>query len=158
MDYAYSVLDSAKSPPFYFLTHEFDGDWVREISPRSIPEQPILFYELKKGNFSHVNLPGGLVLFHRDLIDFFDGHLPGAFERYQAVITPPRSDVENTDFFVVKIPATTSLDSLSRTVGCPSLSVVADEPGSVLVSNELRAMLEESPLSGFEFCEPFFCY
>ena len=153
-NYAYWLLGGDVRSPLIFLTNENDGDWVREISPSVVPEQPILFYELRKGNYSPVLRPAGLVMFHRDLVDFLDNHSVGGFQRYTAVIRPPKSDVENPDYFVVKASTVTPLSSVTQPAGHLSLSVLREEPTSILVSSELRNLLEESSFSRLRFCEP----
>jgi len=137
-----------------FLTNEFDRAWVREISPDTAPVQPILFYEVRKGEYGAMLKAAFLNLFHRDLVAFLDTHLTETFHRYTTVIRPPQSEEENTDFLVIKPTTTTPLSSVMQTAGHPSLSVLQEGPSNLLVSSELREILEKESFSGLRFSEP----
>jgi hypothetical protein len=126
------------------------------MSPQNVPVRPILFFEVRKGAFSLILQPAGLILFHRDLIDFLDKHSLGQFERYEALIRPPQSDKGSTDYFVVKFSNATPLAAIKEPAGRPAISVVKEVPGEVLVSTGLRRLLYRSPLTGFDFHDPIF--
>jgi hypothetical protein len=156
-DFAYWLLYESRCSPLIILSDAGERAWSNENLDHNVPKQPILFYDVKRGESSLVLQPANLTLFHRDLIEFLDKHSIGEFERFDAVIRPPQSDIENLDYSLVKISATTPLRSVREIAGRPSLSVVEGAQGSVLVSCELRDLLEASSLSGFEFGEPVFC-
>jgi hypothetical protein len=155
-DYAFWLLGSTEPTPLVVIANASDGPWVRELDPQHIPDPPIQFFRVRDGTFGPVLQPAGLVLFRRDLLAALRGLPVGEFLAFRATIRAPQSDATIDDYSVIKVPRSIPLASLTTPAGRPALRVLREAIDAVLVSNELRGLLQTSGVHGLSFSEPLF--
>ncbi len=155
-EYAFWLLGSIEPEPLIVIANASDGAWVGELAPANIPEPPIQFFCVREGIFGPVLQPAGLVLFRTDLSAALRHLGIGEFSAYPARIGWAQSDEIVDDYEVIKIPRTTPLAAVTTPAGCASLTVVREAIDAVLVSTELRALLERRNIPGLGFYEPLF--
>jgi hypothetical protein len=155
-EYAYWLLGSIEPEPLVVIANASDGAWVDELTPANVPEPPIQFFCVREGIFGAVLQPAGLVLFRSDLSAALRHLGVGEFSTYPARIRSAQSDEIVDHYEIIKIPRTTPLASVTTPAGCASLTVVSEAIGAVLVSTELRALLERRNIPGLGFSEPMF--
>ena len=155
-DYAFSLLGSIEPEPLIVIANSSDGPWVSELTPSRLPDPPIEFFSVREGTFGPILNPTGLVLMRNDFLSALREFTVEGYVEYPATIRPPQSDETIHDYSVVKISRVTPLTSISVSAGQPTLSVVKEVPDAVLVSDELRVLLEQLELPGLAFSEPLF--
>lgn len=155
-EYAFWLLGSIEPEPVIVIANASEGTWVGEVAPSNVPEPPIQFFCVRKGIFGPVLQPAGLVLFRTDLSAALRHLGIGEFSAYPARIRWAQCDEIVDHYEVVKIPRTTPLAAVTTPAGCASLSVVCEAIDAVVVSTELRALLERRNIPGLGFYEPLF--
>ena len=154
-NYAFWEPGSIEAPPLLWLANASDGTWVHELTPSNVPAPPIQFFLIqKRGTFGPVLGHPGLVIFRNDLLAVLEELSVAEFAAYPATIRPPQSDETVDNYNVIKIPHTTPLAAVTTRVGRPVLSVARGRIDMVLVSDELRALLELANIPGLAFYEP----
>jgi hypothetical protein len=149
-------LTSEEHAPLVVLANESDGAWVEELVPSDPPALPIQFWNVRAGAFGPVLAPAGLVLFRWDLVAALRALSVANFDVYAATIRPPQAPGEIEDYGVVKIRDTRPIAALDTRTEYSILSVVAESPGTAVVSHNLRQSLERSGVVGLAFREPLF--
>jgi hypothetical protein len=96
------------------------------------------------------------VMFRNDLLSAVREHCASVFTAYDSAIGPPQSSERRSDYSVIKTSRLTFLSELHRSPGVPTLSALSEAPGHLVVSAELRELLEDSGVHGLQFAEPLF--
>jgi hypothetical protein len=97
-----------------------------------------------------------LTLFRDDLFNTLAELLMSPFDSYRAVIRPPQSHETIEGYRVIKIRDAIPQSSLTTRHGRPGLFVVPEHINAVVVTAELRRILEDRGIPGLTFYEPLF--
>jgi hypothetical protein len=100
--------------------------------------------------------PEGLALFRDDLLSAVREHCGSVFAAYDSSIGLPKSSERRSDYSVIKTSRLTYFSELHRSPGAPTLSALSEAPGHLVVSSELRELIEKSGVHGLQFAEPLF--
>ena len=155
-EYAFWLLGSTEPAPLVVIANASDGPWVSELNPDQLPSPPLQFFNVTEGTFGPILQSAGLVLLRSDLLAALRRFPVGELPAYRATIRAPQCDATIDDYWVIKVPRSIPLASVTTPVGRPALCVLQEAIDALLVSDELRVLLESSPVPDLSFSEPLF--